>query len=289
MSIAAFDAFRAYGRPTFYIHPHTDFLFWLHPQSHIKHQIEDRIRLRHFLLAYGAEIKSEGDVGVPTAFQELATHLIEAIDDYDHAIATLNWYAVKAGSTLESPLLQDEHLEWEAFQQMLSRFEQAGALSIEHSRLVFPDEQARAFVNGGWLERHVYMQLRKLRKHLPIIQDVKLNLEVVRNTSHGKVENELDVAFLANNRLFLMECKTRRYPSDKGARGLGVEAIYKLDTLKDMLGGLHAQGMLVSYLPMREADITRANDLGIRVCQGKQLRQLYSIMEEWITSQQFQD
>lgn len=288
MSIAAFDAFRAYGRPTFYIHPHTDFLFWLHPQSPIKHQIEDRIRLRHFLLAYGAEIHSEGDASVPTLFQELAGHLIDEIEYYGQAIATLNWYAVKAGSTLRSPLLQEEHLEWEAFRQMLSRFERAGVLCIEQSRLVFPDEKARSFVNGGWLEQHLYMQIQKLRKHMPIIQDVKLNLDVVRNTSHGRVENEVDVAFLANNRLFLVECKTCRYPSGKGAEGLGSNAIYKLDTLKDMLGGLHAQGMLVSYLPMRTVDITRAHDLGIRVCQGRQLRQLGPFLEEWISCQQLQ-
>ncbi len=286
MSIAAFEAFRAYERPVFYIHPHTDDLFWLYPHKHPRHQLEDKIKLRHFLLAYGAEIKSEGTLGVPPAYQQLAEHLIQEIEKYDRAIATLNWYAAAAGSTLESPVLQPDHLQWEAFRDMLANFEQAGVLRIANSRLVFPDEIARTFVNGGWLEQHVYVQVQKLRKRQPLIQDVKQGLQVVRNTPRGNVENELDVVFLANNRLFLVECKTRRFHPDKGMGGPGTEAIYKLDTLKELLGGLHGQGMLISYLPMREADLTRAHDLGIRICQGKQLQNLAHLLDHWIASQQ---
>ncbi len=286
MSIAAFDVFRAYELPVFYVHPHTDDLFWLHSQKLPHHQLEDRIKLRHFLLAYGAEIKSEGSAGVPPVYQQLTEHLILEIERYDRAIATLNWYAATAGDTLESPSLQPKHLQWDEFQELLGQFERAGALCINQSCLVFPDEETRSFVNGGWLEQHVYIQVQKLRSRLPLLQDVKQKLQVVRSTLHGNVENELDVVFLANNRLFLVECKTRRFHLDRSADGPGAEAIYKLDTLKELLGGLHGQGMLVSYLPMRDADIRRAHDLGIRVCQARQLQNLYQILHEWISSQQ---
>ncbi len=285
MSIAAFEAFRAYERPVFYIHPHTDDLFWLYPHKHPRHQIEDRIKLRHFLLAYGAEIKSEGDIQIPAAYQALTEYLIREIENHGRAIAALNWYAAAAGGTLESPPLEPEHRRRGAFLDMVHRFQQAGALRLANGRLIFPDDDARAYVNGGWLEQHVYLQVRQLRKRLPLIQDVKQNLRVARNTGRGEVENELDVIFLANNRLFLVECKTRRQRPGSRVDGPGAEAIYKLDTLKELLGGLHGQGMLVSYLPMREADLTRAQDLGILVCQGRQLQHLPARLERWITGQ----
>ncbi|HHJ38412.1 MAG: hypothetical protein AXA67_13240 [Methylothermaceae bacteria B42] len=286
MSIAAFEAFRAYECPVFYVHPFTDELYWLHPQHLPSHQLEDRIKLRHFLMAYGAEIKSEGSSGILPAYQALTEHLIQEIQQYGQVIATLNWYATLAEETLISPPLQRDHLQWPAFTKLLTRFEDAGVLQIKDACLIFPDETARAFVNGGWLEQYVYLQVVKLRQQLPIIQDVKQHLKITRGTATAKIENELDVALLANNRLYLIECKTRRFPVKKPSEGPGAEAIYKLDTLKELFGGLHCQGMIVSYLPMREADIRRARDLGIEICQAGQLQNLSHYIQAWILAKQ---
>ncbi|WP_022947122.1 Card1-like endonuclease domain-containing protein [Methylohalobius crimeensis] len=282
MSIAAVEVFRAYERPIFYVHPHTDELFWLYPHDFPKHQLADRIKLPHFLLAYGAEIEARGGVQVPPARRALADHLIRNIEHYGQAIRTLNWYAASAGDTLVSPILTPGHRRWPALQELLEGFEQVDALRLEKERIVFPDEEARAFVNGGWLEWHVFHQVQMLRKDLPLIQDVAQGVRVVRSTRGGEVENELDVAFLANNRFYLMECKTRHFRVAGNHRAAGAEALYKLDTLKDLLGGLHGQGMLVSYLPLKAADHHRAAELGIRVCQGRQLQNLPHILREWI-------
>ncbi len=92
----------------------------------------------------------------------------------------------------------------------------------------------------------------------------------------------MDVALLCNNRLYIIECKTKRFKSVKHADGPGAEAIYKIDTLQDIFGGLHAHGMLVSYLRVSDYDKSRANDLGIQVCDYKMLRNLHNEIRQWM-------
>ena len=116
-----------------------------------------------------------------------------------------------------------------------------------------------------------------LKKSTPI-QDVGRGIDVEREVRHQPVSNELDVAFLANNRLYIIECKTRRFQNGSA----GSEALFKLDTLTDLLGGLQARGMLVSFQPLRDADLQRAADLRIEVCWGPDLIELTSRIERWV-------
>ena len=106
-----------------------------------------------------------------------------------------------------------------------------------------------------------------------LVEDVCMGIEVSRQTGRGPVKNELDVAFLADNRLYVIECKTRHWRGT-GEDGPGAEALYKLDSLKDLLGGLQARAMLVSYRDLPDPDRRRAGDLGIEVCAGGQVKRL---------------
>ena len=124
--------------------------------------------------------------------------------------------------------------------------------------------------------------IQGLRKELPEIQDLARGLEVCRG-DHGKpVRNELDVAFLADNRLYVIECKTKRFKGG-GADGPGAEALYKLDTLAPLLGGLGARAMLVSFQSLSEPDQRRARELGIRSCVGSELHGLREAIRRWVT------
>jgi hypothetical protein len=50
----------------------------------------------------------------------------------------------------------------------------------------------------------------------------------------GWPRNEVDIALLAQNRLFIIECKTRKMSGDDLA-GPGAESLYKLDSLTSLL------------------------------------------------------
>ena len=278
MSIAAYDAFRAWELPIYYVHPEQDELIWLHPEGQPPHALEDRVRIKDFLLAHGAQIQATGHHQVPPTYRELAQRLITDIDYFADALGVLNWYANTAEKDLRSGMLDSRHNNFNAFQDLLDIMEAINVLRQQNNQLLFANEDARFFANGGWLEQYVFATLNSLKKELPAIQDTAQGIEVIRG--EGQSRNELDIAFLANNRFHLIECKAKRF--DRGQASSGSEALYKLDSLADTIGGLKAKAMLISYKPLPKHDAQRARDLRIEVLQGKQLQALSQHMTNWI-------
>ncbi len=279
MCIGAFQVFQAYQQPVFYVHPEDDRLIWLNPRDKTPHQLADRVRLPHFLLAHGSTMTSKGNSSVPPDYRELAEDLIANIDYYDAPVLALNWYATNSRDGI-SPQLKPEHLRWDALLDLLDRLEQIGMLSYQSNQINFSNSAATQFVRGAWLEQYVYSELLQIRHQIPEIQDVAQTLTVTRESKDQTVYNELDVAFLCNNHFYVVECKTRQM--EKQSSQIGTEVLYKLDSLKELLGGFYGQGMVVSYKPMTNADKHRAADLGIEVCDGHHLKDLRSQLIRWL-------
>jgi hypothetical protein len=283
MSIAAYQAFREMERPVFYVHPELDRVMWLYPSGRGSRDLADRVRLRAFFQAYGARLVGTRDgQGVAEPLRALTADLIEGVGALTRPMATLNYLAAEAREGLESPPLDERQGTDPDLASLVERFERVGLLEPRAGRLRFPSEDARFFVNGGWLEEHVYALLFNLRRDLPEIQDLERSVSLVRDAGSGRVANELDVAFLAANRLHIIECKTRRWVAGPGERAPADDVLYRLDTLGDVLGGLQARAMLVSYWEVRPADRQRAKDLGIRICCAGQLPRLREHLAEWI-------
>jgi hypothetical protein len=281
MSIAAYEVFRDLGLPIFYVHPANDHLVWMYPWERSGFDLADRLKLPAFLQAHGAQI--DGDIersGIPAQLRELGEGLVRDVQRLEQPLATLNWLASRAeGSltvTLERRQLGDRKLEG-----LLQRFVDAGAARLDGAELRFADEAARFFANGGWLEEYVFGVIQGLRGELKQIQDLARGVEVTRGGGQRPVRNELDVVFLADNRLYVIECKTRRFKSD-GADGPGAETLYKLDTLAPLLGGLGARAMLVSFQPLSDPDRRRAKELAIRSCVGGELHGLADRLRRWV-------
>lgn len=287
MSIAAFDVFRYLEVPVFYVHPEKDRVIWLYPSDRNALDLADRVRLEAFLLAHGFAI--EGEVtrsAISSARIGLAQELVADLERYRQALSTLNWLASEAerDSNLTTRALLDGQYRNPQLRELIQRFGALGLLESMGRSIRFPDEDARFFVNGGWLEEYVFALLRQMRSKFPLIQDVGRSVQVQRDTRRGEVRNELDVAFLADNRFYLIECKTRQWKLARDAEeGPGAEALYKLDSLRDVLGGLQARAMLVSYRNMSHWDRERAEALGIQVCAGRDVLQLRSRLSQWLT------
>ncbi len=285
MSLAAYEVFRSADRPVFYVQPESDELIWIYPHRRPSHQLADHIRLKAFVLAHGAEVTQLRNTGIPEKHRTLTGQLVEHVEALQGPLRALNWYAHQARD-LESPELGARHLkQGTPFDALTTRFEQEGFLQRRNRRLVFPDEDSRFYVNGGWLEEHVFGIVYGLRRQLPEIQDLARSVEIVRYQKSNPVYNELDVAFLANNKLYIVECKTRHFPDSAGDESsAGAETIYKLDTLKELLGGLHGRAMLVSYGEFSRFDRQRASDLEIQTCIGSEIQSLESRLRNWIRS-----
>jgi hypothetical protein len=281
MSIAAYEAFRAYELPIFYVHPERDRVIWLSPSERPAVDLENRVSLEPFLAAHGARVTARiAREAVSARDISMAQDLVRDIGRYSRPLRVLNLLANGAERTLRSEQMDDRQAGDAQLAELIDRFAAAGYTSRERDRLIFPSEDERFFVNGGWLELYVFDRLMHLRGELRVIQDLGRNVSVERDARSGTVPNELDVAVLAENRLYLVECKTRQWRG--GVNGPGAESLFKLEALTDLFGGLQARGMLVSYQDLPDYDRRRAADLRIEVCAGQQIQRLGESLKKWI-------
>lgn len=279
MSIAAYEAFREFDKPIFYIHPEKDQLVWMYPREQEKLQLQNRIKLNHFLQAHGSRVLGQTNEGMDAGYKELVEDLIAHIDYFSEALGVLNYYANSAEKNGISKPCEQKYENFDAFMDLLDRLEQIGVLSFEaeQRRLRFRDENSRFFANGGWLEDYVLNMLNALKKEIPEIQDTAKSLAIEREKN---VKNEIDVACLVDNKLHLIECKVKKFnrPDDNS----GVEAIYKLDSITDIVGGVQARGLLVSYRELSKSDRERASSLKVKIIQKQGLKQLRSELARWL-------
>lgn len=274
MALGAFQACRELASEIFYIDTQNDRRVTLLPRTD-NAPLPDVLRVRACLEAFGYQELQRGEQEVPREHRELTDSLLRDLNRLQRALPTLNYYAAAAHRG-QAVSLHGEHLQWAEFQELVQRFSQAGCLDIDgQGRLVFPGEEQRQFVNGGWLEKHVLAVCRKLA-HQRRITDLAANLQVA---SADAVENELDVAFTARNRLFLVECKTRlfaRTPKeiDSGVREAAVNAINKLQALRQELAGVYGRALFVSAMRLSRADEQRCRKYGIELVQASDIANL---------------
>lgn len=153
----------------------------------------------------------------------------------------------------------------------------AGTAREGNGHVAFPDEAARRWCNGGWLEEYVRMTLFRL-KSAQRIRDFASSVSVRREG----VLNELDALFATRNRLFTIECKTSIMSgSGLPLSGQATSALYKLDSLNDRLGGVFARSMLCSVRPLDHRDRERARTMGVRIVSGKELLNLEEKLVTW--------
>ncbi|MCA9546055.1 MAG: DUF1887 family protein [Myxococcales bacterium] len=278
MALGAFDVFRGLGRPVFYVHPVADQLIWLHPDDRGTHPLADVVNLRTFFEAHGAAVEAvAGTQGVPTAYRELTDTLIRHVARFERPLGTLNYLAGSARG--EDLFSRPTGHTPPGFGDLVHLFAEAGVLRPVGDRLQFKNEDARFFAQGGWLEQHVFSVLWGLKAERPI-QDLARGVEIVRHVGGAPVHNELDVACLADNALYLVEAKTKHFE-----KGEGAEVVYKIETLRELLGAVHARAMIVSYKPLGEAHRRRARDLGIATCIGEEIGWLREQLRHLIPAQ----
>ena len=281
MMLAAHEVFQAYDKPIFHVHPQTDHVVWLSSSNREGFDLQDKLKLREFLLARGSVVTgSPMRNKVSMSRQKLTEEIVRCVQVFSSPLKILNYLASASEHSLKSP--QFDITQDSALSELIALFEAEGICRLEDKSLYFRSEEDRFYCNGGWLEEYAYSQILALKEQLPI-QDVAMGVEIERPGLGNKViRNELDVAFLADNQFYLMECKTRNFRHKKGKNNLGAETLYKLDSIVDLLAGTTGHGMLVSYFPLSKWDKQRAADLGLLTCVGNELGQLQSMVKSWV-------
>ena len=281
MAIAAQEVFRMKGSAVFYVKVEDDKVLFLDGDP-ASHNLFQRIDLKSYIHAYGYEFREQDQVvGLSQQQRQLCERLVLRVGEWQGAIGQLNLLASEAekNGTLNLPLGSRIKHQDPQLSVLLGECTDAGLLrSAPGDQIHFSDETARSWANGGWLESYVNSKLNELKGEGVIQDSPRLNLHIHRigATSH----NEVDVCFMARNRLHLIECKTKRM-TGRGSAEATTDAVYKLDSISD-LGGLGTKSMLVSYRQLKPVDQQRAKDLKIKVIQGVQIQQLKTLLRDWI-------
>ena len=286
MSVAAQSVAAASGWRMFYLDADTGHLIWLGKNEPAPQPLHEQLRLRHYLKSYGFRFSEAPKRTNPTPAQQTLTQtLVQQAASLKGAITMLNALAQEAESqrSLSVPLA-DWQRDSRSLDVLLRYFEQAGALTLNGATLRFASEASRDFVKGGWLEMHAIQTVHQLTGPLDI-RDKAIGLEVVHEASGTK--NELDIALMARNRLFVIECKTARIdkPQGRGDRLLepkANDALFKLAENCRRIGGLGTRGMLLSYRSLGEPELRLARALNIEVVAGADIDRLSEKLRHWI-------
>lgn len=293
MALAAQSVAHTSDWRIFYLDANTDTITWL-PNQKVSEKmpppciLQDYLRLPHYLKSYGFDLSKKPDRINPTPAQKRATEfIVQNAAHLENAISILNALAQDAEnrSSLQVQMSSFRSLPNEFF-QLLNYFSDAQVLTRQGDNIAFSNTAGRDFVKGGWLEFHVIDAIHYLTRPLKI-RDKAIGLEVVENSSQTK--NELDIAFLVNNRLHVIECKTGRIDKPHGNKQNATppkanDTLFKLSANCRRIGGLATRGMLISYRKLGHAERQLADALGIFVVAGSDLARLPEKITNWVKS-----
>lgn len=280
MAVAAQEVFRSAGKPVFYVNVESDEVLVIGEKSRSQ-PLRAKLKVHELLKAHGYSVTTQAQPQISRELRDLTARLIDHVASAGQALGVLNALARSARDNQLRADLSPGQQSTRALDDIVGLFADAGLLRQQGNALIFKNEEARFFANGGWLESHVYEVLQSLRPQHLGLTDVAMGVRVSFADAPGKPQNndknEIDVAFLYRNTLHLIECKTANLAQpSSGGDDKATEAIYKMESLLK-LGGLRTRGMVVDYrgqLSQSEANQKRAAEAHIAIVSGNQLKDL---------------
>ena len=269
LALTAYEACKNVNIPSFYVNALSDTILWI-DKDHQDLEIEDHMNLHTFLQAQGYEVLSGGKKNISKRKNDLCEYLVEHCQRFTQAIKQLNYLCANADHHLRIDLKSSYDPHNKELQEILNRFYELKLVETNDGMIwTFIDENALSFAHGAWLEDYCY---RKMTQFNDKLQDYGSSIEVLRSQSKGS-KNEIDAAFLKDNRLYIIECKTSKM-------GNGVNILHKLESLSDLLGGTHGKGILLSFHKLPSYDLQRAKDLDIEVFDAHNLSQFPAYIDK---------
>ncbi|WP_137938126.1 DUF1887 family CARF protein [Chitinivorax sp. B] len=264
--------------PAFVIEPEVDKAVWIErPASSSTRMPEldvaDTLSLSQYFIVHGYQLNHAMATLKQRNYraERIAKFMADLAVHSPRTLLRLN----RAGAELDENLRSFIHFDasdWHA----LGFLAESGYLRWHHQdRVQFASGEARNFLCGGWLETFVFATVAELAHKLPI-QDAATGVIV---TTQDRVSNEFDVALIANNQLYLIECKAR---GPRRASGVGMDTLFKLDSLAGQMG-LNSRAMLVSLAKPTHAEQMRAEAQGIEILAGGRLLRLSEELQQWLS------
>jgi len=248
----------------FYVIPERDQIIMVADDCNPLYEIEDRLKLEEFFAIHGYKVKNiERRKNISSESKILFETLLPRMDQYPDDLKTLNYLASLAKAKNSLQIKNDiSEKSW----GLLKIFQDHGSIAYyDDKKIEFKDDMARSFCNGFWFEDYIYLEMKKLYAKLGL-QDFAVSVEIENNNG---VKNEIDAAFIHNNSLYLIECKTSKMSVNEKAS----DVVYKMDTIAGY-AGLYTKGILISYRKLNKYDYQRAKDLKITVIHGNEINNI---------------
>lgn len=291
MSIATQSAFSLIGKPIFYVDTDTNRILFISKDENGCYipSVEMNVKndLDTYLSSYGGEVLSRGSFQKTEKYLPVLSSFIKQYDFYKNNIPLINKFGSLSKSNGYKYVLTNQDKKVSSIDKLLSELHSADVIDYQDYEVNFRNYTIFSLLTGGWLEDYAYSEIKSI-KH---IQDIAINVNVAnakyqKNKSENSPENkgnknEFDIAFLAKNKLHIIECKTQLMDKHHADGAKADDILYKLETIKDY-GGFMTKKCLVSYFEVSEAVKNRAKSLNIEIIQGKDIQRLKTKIQEWI-------
>lgn len=255
MTIAAFNVCSAFAIPFFYLDLKTFNVFYFENNQsgavveprveNIKFDIKNnKGNLKIFLKARKIVAEDLHEWQQPTADEKEYFDFIMKFRDPSElqvileGLRILNKYAsksVKPNNRIEVPIERKDrsHL---GFNEICEELEKLEFLLPSGSALIkFKNHETAEFLAGKWFEKYCAMVFKNLFPQLPIFHGEMFIT--------GQTKNEFDLVFLKDSKIFIGEVKASHLSEESPKHS---PIIYKLDSLKNNVGGKSSQACLIS-------------------------------------------
>lgn len=272
----------------YYLLPN-DQLKWIQP-SHLEgFSIAENLLLEEFLHAHGIDCSQPINLSPSQAnFANGVVNAIQKIILQQNALHIYQRFSTRyaRGKTIKlikhkkkyylNEVNQRSHSKADLLAGLMHKLHNQNLIQIneENNEIVpYPESDSwkRAFFEGGWLEYLTYRTLIEIKNEIDKIKEVAFGVKLQRREAY----DEADVLFIANNQLFLIECKT-------GTNANINLHLQRLDSLKKRLGGISAHALLITTELIGD-NLNKAKLLNVGVIDGSQLPNLKETLKDWIT------
>lgn len=207
----------------------------------------------------------------------LTSWLAQKACQFNGFLSALNFTASKAkqqSGFLAFELKNKPYKVRERDEEVLQRFVKEELIEWDsvNRAICFINDDAREYLNGFWLEEFTWLVLRKFGE-----VDYGSGIEV-QHCQQKNIKNEIDFALTKNNRLLLVECKTKNL---KINLDVGNQELYRIDSLQKQLGGSAATSILISVTSLNPDIEQRARQNRTVVISGPAIVGLKDVATLW--------
>ncbi len=174
--------------------------------------------------------------------------------------------------------LKDNRIATELFNQCVATNNNIDEIPEIKKAFKHRSKHDKSFYSGGWFEEYIYYQI-KSTLHLSN-DEIAMKVRIKNHLSN----NEYDVVFMYQNKIYLIECKA--YFSPIHVKEKLEDDLYKLGALDDDFG-INARSVLITNFNIADVNhkasqtiIRRAEDLKVGFLQMNDLKQKGFIKKE---------